>query len=71
MNPSITTEEVMYFFEKLDVNDDGRVSIKELEAEMQKNHISLESRSETFEMASSWGCSSLISMSLRRSRISE
>lgn len=28
VNPSITTEEVVYFFEKLDVNDDGKVSIK-------------------------------------------
>lgn len=30
INPSITSEEVVYFFEKLDVNDDGRVSIKEM-----------------------------------------
>lgn len=28
INPSITSEEVVYFFEKLDVNDDGKVSIK-------------------------------------------
>ncbi len=28
VNPSITTEEVVYFFEKLDVNDDGKVSIR-------------------------------------------
>ncbi len=42
VNPSITTEEVVYFFEKLDVNDDGKVSIKELELEMQRNHIMLD-----------------------------
>jgi hypothetical protein len=28
INPSIMSEEVVYFFEKLDVNDDGKVSIK-------------------------------------------
>lgn len=28
INPSITNEEVVYFFEKLDVNDDGKVSVK-------------------------------------------
>lgn len=31
INPSITMEEVVYFFEKLDVNDDGKVGVKELE----------------------------------------
>lgn len=28
VNPSITSEEVVYFFEKLDVNDDGKVTVK-------------------------------------------
>lgn len=31
VNPSITSEEVIYFFEKLDINDDGKVPIKWLE----------------------------------------
>lgn len=42
VNPSITSEEVVYFFEKLDVNDDGRVSVKQLEVEMLRNHIPID-----------------------------
>lgn len=42
VNPSITSEEVVYFFEKLDVNDDGRVSIKQLQMEMLRNHIPID-----------------------------
>ena len=44
VNPNISSEEEVYMFERLDEDNNGSISLKELEQEMEKNHISLRSR---------------------------
>lgn len=43
INPNIEKDEAFYFFEKIDINEDGMVSVAELSKLMEKHHISLES----------------------------
>lgn len=40
IHSNITKDEVKFFFEKMDSNTDGSISIKELSTEMEKHRIS-------------------------------
>lgn len=44
INPDISEAEEIYFFEKMDANGDGSISLKELEEEFQKYSINLTSK---------------------------
>lgn len=50
IHPTITKDEIKFFFEKMDSNDDGSISINELSSEMEKNHINFnKNTAETIE----------------------
>lgn len=40
IHPKITKNEVKFFFEKMDANADGSISMQELELEMERHRIS-------------------------------
>lgn len=40
IHPNITKDEIKFFFEKMDTNEDGSISINELSSEMEKHRIS-------------------------------
>ena len=40
IHPNITKDEIKFFFEKMDSNADGSISIQELSNEMEKHRIS-------------------------------
>jgi Ca2+-binding EF-hand superfamily protein len=40
IHPGIVKDEINFFFEKMDYNGDGRISLQELSTEMEKHHIS-------------------------------
>lgn len=40
IHPSIDKEEINFFFEKMDYNADGSISLQELSTEMEKHRIS-------------------------------
>lgn len=42
IHPNITKDEVKFFFEKMDKNDDGAISLQELSAEMSKHRINFD-----------------------------
>jgi Ca2+-binding EF-hand superfamily protein len=39
IHPDITKDEIKFFFEKMDINADGSISISELSTEMEKHFI--------------------------------
>lgn len=46
IHPNITKDEVQFFFERMDNNDDGSISLQELSSEMEKHFISFNKNSE-------------------------
>ena len=46
IHPKMTKEEISFFFEKMDGNADGAISVKELTAEMEKNKINFNRQGE-------------------------
>ena len=50
IHPHITKDEINFFVEKMDQNEDGSISIQELSTEMEKHNITFFKPEENLEM---------------------
>ena len=56
IHPHITKDEIIFFIEKMDPNEEGSISIQELSTEMEKHSITFLSLKKTRNASQSYRC---------------